>query len=55
MSNTNAYLFQKKTNSTEVIMVWESADIRDYMDDDLYTFIGTVTYNVEKHRVISEG
>lgn len=55
MYNTNAYLFQKKTNSHEVIMVWECADIQYYMDDEKYEFIGTVTYNVEDHRVISEG
>ena len=52
---TKAYLFQKKTNAHEIIMVWENADIMYYLDDDQYKFIGTITYDVEEHLVISEG
>ena len=55
MNTTVAYLFQNVNNSSDIVMVWEHAEISDMYDEvDLGTrrMIGTVNYDVELHRVV---
>lgn len=54
-NTTVAYLYQKSTNSSEIVMVWERADIQDM--DELkqlgeYRFIGTCNYNTNTHMIV---
>lgn len=55
MNTTVAYLYQKRTNSSEIVMVWERADIQE-MDElkqlSEYRFIGAVNYDTENHIIV---
>ena len=57
MNITVAYLFQHVNNSSDIVMVWESAEISDMYDaveDGTRRMIGTVNYNVDLHKVVDQ-
>lgn len=54
MNTVEAFIFQCIFDEWRVVLVWERADIAKYFGDDDYEYIGSVTYDTEKHRIVKE-
>ena len=53
MNITEGYIFIKAEAPHECIIVYESAEINDMMDEMDYVFVGTCQYDSE-HNIIKE-
>lgn len=52
MHMTKGYIFIKTDYDHECVIVWERADINDYMDHMDFIFVGTCQYDVENRCII---